>query len=111
MSLTKMRTVLSITLFILAKKRQWRVRESIKRASRRLTGRGPPPRSDVERRKRSGVVAGSRGKTNTPSAPRQKGAVVAETEMADLEKGQGADGNGRAKGAAWLGRMRDNNWK
>lgn len=106
--------MLSITLFILAKKRQWRVRESIKRASRRLTGRavGPRPRSEVDRRKRSGVIAGSGGRKGQRAPPgtplvQQKGTAVSETEMTDLEKGDG--GNGAAKG--WLGKMRGNDWR
>lgn len=103
-------TVLSITLFMIAKKRQWRVRESIKRASRRLTGRpvGPRPRSEVDRRKRSGVVAGARRAPPGTPLVQQKRTAVSATELADLEKGDGAKGEA---GKGWLGMMRGNNWK
>ncbi|KAF2279729.1 uncharacterized protein EI97DRAFT_359462, partial [Westerdykella ornata] len=75
----------SATLFWLAKKRQWDVRQSIRRASRRLTGRAtepskrqnrrtgmrldspPPPRTNKQNRDvEKGLAASSqRGKTTT----------------------------------------------
>lgn len=38
-------TVISVVLYFVAKRRQWKVRESIRRASRRLTGRSGPTKS------------------------------------------------------------------
>lgn len=38
-------TVASVVLYFVAKRRQWKVRESIRRASRRLTGRSGPTKS------------------------------------------------------------------
>lgn len=72
---------------------------------------GPIPRSEVDRRKRSGVIAGAGGKARrappgTPLVPK-KGTAVSETEMTDLEKGDG--GGQGAKG--WLGKMRGNDWR
>ncbi|KAF2250256.1 hypothetical protein BU26DRAFT_408267, partial [Trematosphaeria pertusa] len=67
----------SAVLFWLAKKRQWDVRQSIRRASRRLTGR-----SDVSKRqnRRTGV------RLNSP--PPARNAKVPER---DVEKGLGSN--------------------
>ena len=80
-------TVASIVLYVLAKKRQWNVRQSIKRASRRLTGRQDTSsrRSEAERRKRSGIVAGSKPGVKAADPPGHKRGVVVEVE--DEEKG------------------------
>ena len=84
--------VLSIVLFVVAKRRQWKVRESIKRASRRLTGRAVPKRQ-VNRQKRSGIVTGPRNPRSAPIATKQAGVDHKGrrnpkiTEIRDVEKG------------------------
>jgi len=70
---TEFIAVASATLFYLAKKRQWDVRQSFRRASRRLTGR--PDVSKVNRQtRRTGVRMAS------PPPP-------AKNMLRDLEKG------------------------
>jgi len=99
--------ILSITLFIVAKRRQWKVRESIKRASRRLTGR-TAPKSEAQRRKRSGMVAGAGRGQRAPPGTRlvlRKEGVISETELKDVEKGEGKSSNG------WASRLGRNDWK
>jgi len=68
--------VASAVLFWLAKKKQWDVRQSIRRASRRITGRGGPEPSKRQNR-RTGV------RLNDPPPPRN-GRM---NQMHDLEKG------------------------
>ncbi|SMR51174.1 unnamed protein product [Zymoseptoria tritici ST99CH_1E4] len=41
-------------LFVVAKRRQWNIRQSIQRASRRLTGRGNPKPSAMDRQSKRG---------------------------------------------------------
>ncbi|KAH7074085.1 hypothetical protein FB567DRAFT_189611 [Paraphoma chrysanthemicola] len=67
----------SATLWWLAKKRQWDVRQSIRRASRRITGRGKPDNSRNRENRRTGIRLGSPppGKGSKPRQDR------------DLEKG------------------------
>ncbi|ORY05383.1 hypothetical protein BCR34DRAFT_45468 [Clohesyomyces aquaticus] len=67
----------SAILFYLAKKRQWDVRQSIRRASRRLTGRAAPPASKRQNR-RTGVRLAS-----PPPGKNQK----SQRPVRDLEKG------------------------
>ena len=111
--------IASIVLFVLAKRRQWNVRASIKRASRRLTGRdpGPTPSEVAAKRKRSGVVAGSRSEkrdTGVRSAPpgHKRGLVV---EVRDEERGPLDYGTPpvttKPKENTWAGRLWGNNWK
>lgn len=70
--------IASVTLFYLAKKRQWDVRQSFRRASRRLTGR--PDVSKVNRQtRRTGVRMASPPPT-------------AKNMLRDLEKGTPAGG-------------------
>ena len=104
-------SVASVVLYILAKRRQWNIRQSIKRASRRLTGKSAP-KDDAMRKKRSGIVAGSQSKsTRAAYPPGQKRAVVVEVK--DEEKGpldypsppKTKDPNGLAE------KLRGNNWK
>lgn len=66
----------SAVLFWLAKKRQWDVRQSIRRASRRMTGRSTTDVSSKRQNRRTGV------RLNSPPRPHRK----AEQER-DLEKG------------------------
>ncbi|KAH7381293.1 hypothetical protein DE146DRAFT_760730 [Phaeosphaeria sp. MPI-PUGE-AT-0046c] len=67
----------SATLWWLAKKRQWDVRQSIRRASRRFTGRGKTDKTQSRQNRRTGIRLNSPppGKS---SKPRQEH---------DLEKG------------------------
>jgi hypothetical protein len=68
-------------LFVVAKRRQWDIRQSIKRASRRLTGRGNPKPSASDRQSKRGGVQ----MKGIPSREGQKrGAFV---EVKDAEKG------------------------
>ncbi|KAH8707538.1 hypothetical protein GQ44DRAFT_715764 [Phaeosphaeriaceae sp. PMI808] len=69
--------IASATLWWLAKKRQWDVRQSIRRASRRITGRGNTDQKKTRENRRTGI------RLNSPppgknSKPRQEH---------DLEKG------------------------
>lgn len=67
-------------LWYMAKKRQWKIRESIKRASRRFTGRKVPPRTP--RGAPSASNANRRGTMyNKPSALKN------QTRDIDLERG------------------------
>lgn len=102
--------IASIVLFVLAKRRQWNVRASIRRASRRLTGRdpGPKPSEVAARRKRSGIVAGmERGEG-------RKGGVVVEVRD-EVEKGPLGYGVGpvtkKPREGTWVGRLGGNDWK
>ncbi|KAF1850210.1 uncharacterized protein K460DRAFT_372525 [Cucurbitaria berberidis CBS 394.84] len=70
----------SATLFWLAKKRQWDVRQSIRRASRRLTGRAT---TDVSKQNRNNRRTGIR--LNSP--PPGKNAGSKPKQEHDLEKG------------------------
>ncbi|TID13231.1 hypothetical protein E2P81_ATG10084 [Venturia nashicola] len=52
-------------LWYLAKKRQWNVRESIRRASRRITGRKVPPKSAQENKSRRGTAYVNKSTSNS----------------------------------------------
>ncbi len=103
--------IASIVLFVLAKKRQWNVRASIKRASRRLTGRDPgPTRKEAEaRRKRSGVVAGGRGGERM-GGKREVTVEVKDEELGPLDYGK-APTTKRPGESGWVGRLWGNDWK
>lgn len=107
--------VASVVLFILAKRRQWNVRQSIKRASRRITGRPNPPsrKEEAARRKRSGVIAGSHPGTRAAYPPGQKRGVVVEVK--DVEKGSLDHGTPaqtkKPRENTWFGRLQGNDWK
>lgn len=110
--------IASIVLFVLAKRRQWNVRASIKRASRRLTGRdpGPKPSEIAARKKRSGMVAGtsrSRGEGPERETGQKRGVMVAVKD--DVEKGPLDYGVGpttkKPRENTWVGRLWGNNWK
>ncbi|KAE9974670.1 hypothetical protein BLS_002963 [Venturia inaequalis] len=61
-------------LWYLAKKRQWNVRESIRRASRRITGRKVPPKSALQNKSRRGTVyAGNKSSSNTRARDAERG--------------------------------------
>ncbi|OAL52517.1 hypothetical protein IQ07DRAFT_490623, partial [Pyrenochaeta sp. DS3sAY3a] len=70
----------SATLFWLAKKRQWDVRQSIRRASRRLTGRST---TDVSKSNRNNRRTGIR--LNSP--PPGRNPATKPSQDRDLEKG------------------------
>lgn len=97
----------------MAKRRNWNIRQSIKRASRRLTGRKDDPRSERDKRKRSGMVAGSKKSGTTAAHPPGSKHGIA-VEVKDVEKGQ-ADGNGGGANGihrdTWLKKLQGNNWK
>lgn len=82
------KTVISTALFFIAKKRQWEVRKSLKRVSRRLTGRSTAPAAAKENRRTAVRVqsppASSKSRSNR-----------------DLEKGEGG---GRSGGKPSAGR-------
>ncbi|KAF2171418.1 hypothetical protein M409DRAFT_18535 [Zasmidium cellare ATCC 36951] len=105
--------VATTTLFIIAKRRQWNIRASIRRASRRFTGRGPPRNSIDRRSKRAGFQLDS-----TPASRGHKRGLMVEVK--DVEKGQGGSVGGggdvqKPKGAmdaeGWKGRLWRNDWK
>ena len=102
--------IASVVLFVVAKRRQWNVRASIKRASRRLTGRGDR-RSEVDKRKRSGMVAGA-GARGANSSSRKGGLAV---EVVDEEKGAVERDTSatmrNANRSSWMQRLRGNDWK
>lgn len=102
--------VTSVVLFILAKRRNWKIRDSIRRASRRLTGRrDTTPRSAADRRKRSGVIATPRKAGTTVAHPpgQKRGLAV---EVADVEKGT-SGANAPKKTNKWAERLWNNDWK
>lgn len=74
--------VASAVLFWLAKKRQWDVRQSLRRASRRLTGRST---ADLPATKRQNRRTGVR--LNDPPAPRR----ARPGQEKDIEKGLSED--------------------
>ncbi|KAF2494926.1 hypothetical protein BU16DRAFT_51211 [Lophium mytilinum] len=74
----------SATLFYLAKKRQWDVRQSLRRASRRLTGRSLPPKTPTRaQNRRTGV--------RLASPPPSAKAFMPKGGNRDVEKGLGAE--------------------
>lgn len=107
-------TVASAALFFIAKRRQWNVRASIARASRRLTGR-PVPRSTPGRGgdRRTGMYAGGPPRLQ---GYHKRGLVADERKMErkDVEKGTlkalpGMSTEGKKSG--WKERIMGNDWK
>lgn len=108
-------------LYVLAKRRNWRIRESIKRASRRLTGRTKqhPPRgsSKATKRKRSGgvLIGEKKAGTTVGYPPGQKRGMA--VEIRDVEKGTSASGEEQNEqkaengGGKWMQRLWGNDWK
>ena len=70
--------VASIVLYVVAKRRQWNVRQSIRRASRRLTGRNGnvSRRSEMDKRKRSGIIGGAKPGVKAAHPPGHKRGLV-----------------------------------
>lgn len=60
-------------LWYLAKKRQWNVRESIRRASRRITGRKVPPKSAQKNKSTRGTVYVNKSNSNTRARDVERG--------------------------------------
>ncbi|QDS72442.1 hypothetical protein FKW77_009335 [Venturia effusa] len=60
-------------LWYMTKKRQWNVRESIRRASRRITGRKGPPKSAQENKSRRGTVYVNKSTSNTRARHAERG--------------------------------------
>ncbi|KAH7119597.1 hypothetical protein B0J11DRAFT_64256 [Dendryphion nanum] len=75
--------IASAVLFWLAKKRQWDVRQSIRRASRRFTGRADTSNRQNRQNRRTGV------RLNSPPAPKNR------TQNRDVEKGLPTSSQGK----------------
>ncbi|TKA82805.1 hypothetical protein B0A55_01058 [Friedmanniomyces simplex] len=112
--------IASTILFVVAKRRQWNVRASIRRVSRRLTGRAgapPTPRTPGRNNRRTTVNAGrmasSRVDTRSAKHPGYKAGSAAVMEERDAEKGalgKGAPADKRQRGGAWQ-KLWGNDWK
>lgn len=77
--------IVSTVLFFIAKKRQWEVRKSLKRVSRRLTGRstaGAGAARDNRENRRTAVRMAS------PPAGKNRSAAPKQNKERDLEKGE-----------------------
>ena len=99
--------ITSIVLFVLAKRRQWNVRASLKRASKRLTAKG---REDAARRKRSGIAApNGTPRVGGDGRGQKRGTVV---EVKDEEGGAVEYGmEPKAIESSWVKRLWRNDWK
>lgn len=104
--------VASTILFVIAKRRQWKVRDSIRRISRRVTGRGVgPSKSDIEKRKRSGAVMSSRGPEASLVKPHGHKRAVA-VEVGNVEPGTLSNvPNEPVVEKRWTQRLWSNDWK
>jgi hypothetical protein len=115
-------TVASIVLFIVAKRRQWTMRQTLTRASRRLTGRFTQPKtpqtaSTANRRsRRTGIRMGSPPRPGVKAVypPGHKRGLVVDVK--DPEKGpQPLDGraptNTRPRENTWIQRLWGDGWK
>lgn len=101
----------------MAKRRQWDVRGSIARASRRLTGRGGESSrhaTAADKRKRSGIIAGStpaKGVSDKTLPSHKRGPVA---HVSDEEKGKDESEtveSKQAKGVPWTERLWGNDWR
>ncbi|OQO04002.1 hypothetical protein B0A48_10645 [Cryoendolithus antarcticus] len=130
--------IASTILFVIAKRRSWTIRETLRRGSRRLTGRGPtaPPSSS----RKGGVMIADRGSRKAiriDSPQRQphrgglegkgwghkRGLLDSRDRGGDLEKGKmpgvgnrevrALDGRGAGarKETGWVGKMWGGGWK
>lgn len=83
-------SVASTVLFVVAKRRQWNIRASIARASRRLTGRAPAkdPERDVARSRRTGTYFGTPPKAGVKAVlpPGHKRGLVVDVQSVRNEK-------------------------
>ncbi|QIX01572.1 hypothetical protein AMS68_007089 [Peltaster fructicola] len=82
--------IASTVLFVVAKRRQWNIRASIARASRRLTGRAPAkdPERDVARSRRTGTYFGTPPKAGVKAVlpPGHKRGLVVDVQSVRNEK-------------------------
>jgi hypothetical protein len=115
-------TVASIILFIVAKRRQWTMRQTLTRASRRLTGRFTQPKTPQtasaanRRSRRTGIRMGSPPRPGVKAVypPGHKRGLVVDVK--DPEKGpQPLDGraptNTRPRENTWIQRLWGDGWK
>ncbi|WPH02482.1 Hypothetical protein R9X50_00534600 [Acrodontium crateriforme] len=103
----------STVLFVVAKRRQWSIRASIRRASRRLTGRLGDSRSkgNADRRShRVGMVPlkGAPSGVHAVRPPGQKRGLVINVD--DLEKGP-LDTRSKTSKKAFVEKLWGNDWK
>ncbi|KAK3075668.1 hypothetical protein LTR53_000816 [Teratosphaeriaceae sp. CCFEE 6253] len=111
--------IASTILFVVAKRRQWNVRASIRRASRRLTGRsGVPqtPRTPGGRSNRRTTVHAGRLASPRSAKPPAYSKHAIRLEDRDMEKGgQGPSGRGPPESVRvekpWAKRLWGNDWK
>jgi hypothetical protein len=116
------KTVASIILFIVAKRRQWTMRQTLTRASRRLTGRFTQPKTPQtasaanRRSRRTGIRMGSPPRPGVKAVypPGHKRGLVVDVK--DPEKGpQPLDGraptNTRPRENTWIQRLWGDGWK
>jgi hypothetical protein len=115
-------TVASIVLFIVAKRRQWTMRQTLTRASRRLTGRFTQPKTPQtasaanRRSRRTGIRMGSPPRPGVKAVypPGHKRGLVVDVK--DPEKGpQPLDGraptNTRPRENTWIQKLWGDGWK
>jgi hypothetical protein len=86
-------------LWYMAKKRQWKIRESIKRASRRLTGRKVPPRTP-------------RGAPPTSNANRRgtmyaKPSTAPRTQQREIDLERGVSSKPQKPSPGWLAQEKE----
>lgn len=114
--------IASIILFIVAKRRQWTMRQTLTRASRRLTGRFTQPKTPQtvsaanRRSRRTGIRMGSPPRPGVKAVypPGHKRGLVVDVK--DPEKGpQPLDGraptNTRPRENTWIQRLWGDGWK
>ncbi|KAK3642211.1 hypothetical protein LTR56_001190 [Elasticomyces elasticus] len=112
--------IASTILFVVAKRRQWNIRASIRRASRRLTGRsGAPPtprtpgRSNRQTTMNAGRLASPRVDGRHANHPGYKAGPAAVVAERDVEKGGFGiemSSTKKPKGGAWE-KLKGNDWK
>lgn len=125
-----MAIVASTALYFIAKRRQWNVRASLARASRRLTGRFVPSTSSTSTTTKAGAAKEDRARRRTgvrmvSPTRRNMGVEMAGVGSGgrgrDLEKGvvtevRGVDAVERRQGQrprekSWIARLWGNGWK
>ncbi|KXT04632.1 hypothetical protein AC578_2096 [Pseudocercospora eumusae] len=95
--------IVTLSLFIVAKRRQWTMRQTLKRASRRLTGRGGQGSTAADRQSRR---AGLQMRAQPSRQGHKRGLVIA---VKDVEKAGGSKPPG--VGGNWTERLWRNEWK
>ncbi|KAF7191230.1 hypothetical protein HII31_07253 [Pseudocercospora fuligena] len=95
--------IVTLSLFIIAKRRQWTMRQTLKRASRRLTGRGGQRSTAGDRQSRR---AGLQMTAQPSRQGHKRGLVIA---VNDVEKAGGTKPP-RVRGN-WTHRLWRNDWK